>query len=351
MRGFSALIVFFVHFHTIFGSHAEGSALHSASQFLSNLGHCGVDVFFALSGFIIYGHLMARPVPYFRFLGRRIVRLYPAFTAVFLFYVAVSVLVPAYSRLPDTWPDRAAYLLSNYLMLPGMLPWRPMITVAWSLSYEVFFYTALPLAVAGLRLSQWPRVRRICFWLALSCLYVGVSTFGPGEHPRLVMFACGILLWEAAGQGSNPRPLAVLVAPWVFLLYLGLAGLRPLPASTGHWGGLTLWSALVLASLFVGTFLLGYAALSGSGFLPRLFSWAPLRYLGNMSYSYYLIHGATLLACREALRALPARLSPPAFLALALACFAVTILAGSVLFLTVEKPLSLPPRLPSGPRK
>src|SRR4051812_48371455 len=35
------------------------------------------------------------------------------------------------------------------------------------------------------------------------------------------------------------------------------------------------------------------------GFLNRVFSFAPLRYWGNMSYSYYLCHGALIHAAHR----------------------------------------------------
>src|SRR5258708_4934434 len=94
MRGLSALLVFFVHFHALFGSRIEQSPVHLISLSLATLGHCGVDVFFALSGFIIYGMLLRKPHGYFSFVRRRIGRLYPAFTAIFLVYLCLSIALP-----------------------------------------------------------------------------------------------------------------------------------------------------------------------------------------------------------------------------------------------------------------
>jgi peptidoglycan/LPS O-acetylase OafA/YrhL len=52
LRGFSALLVFFVHFNDRCGALAADSGLRAALEFAGPFGHCGVDVFFALSGFI-----------------------------------------------------------------------------------------------------------------------------------------------------------------------------------------------------------------------------------------------------------------------------------------------------------
>ena len=105
---------------------------------VSELGWAGVDLFFVLSGYLIYGHLVATPQPFMRYFGRRVKRIYPAFLVVFAVYVLLSLLRPADSKIPAGAADAAVYLLQNLLLLPGLWPTEPLITVAWSLSYEMF---------------------------------------------------------------------------------------------------------------------------------------------------------------------------------------------------------------------
>jgi exopolysaccharide production protein ExoZ len=62
-----------------------------------------------------------------------------------------------------------------------------------------------------------------------------------------------------------------------------------------------------------------------------------MRRLGNMSYSYYLIHG---LALKAAFMVLP---SSQMFLVLLPLAFALTLIPSMALFLLVERPLSLAP--------
>jgi peptidoglycan/LPS O-acetylase OafA/YrhL len=83
--------------------------------------------------------------------------------------------------------------------------------------------------------------------------------------------------------------------------------------------------------------------LAFDGGLRRALSWTPLRYLGNMSYSYYLIHGVTLqgVALLWALIASRALAEAPLFLAALLIGFAATWACSTALFHFVEKPFSL----------
>lgn len=97
--------------------------------------------------------------------------------------------------------------------------------------------------------------------------------------------------------------------------------------------------------LFCAFFLFCFACYSDpSGALARVFSWSPLRWLGNMSYSFYLVHGVTIKASVLVLN----KLLPSAshqfdwifwcmLPVLLLAC----LLTSTVLFLTVERPFSL----------
>ena len=106
-----------------------------------------------------------------------------------------------------------------------------------------------------------------------------------------------------------------------------------------HGAGLRL---LLLASSF---FLLTLYAFAYDGVLRRVMECRPLRYLGNMSYSYYLLHGVTLtgvaLVLTHAVPPAPGRTL--AFVASLPLGLAATMVTSTVLFLLVEKPLSLTP--------
>lgn len=72
---------------------------------------------------------MTREQHFTDFMARRIRRIYPAFLMVFAVYCALSFVFPRESRIPHDAP--LGYLAAN-LLLPGLFPIRPMITVAWS---------------------------------------------------------------------------------------------------------------------------------------------------------------------------------------------------------------------------
>jgi peptidoglycan/LPS O-acetylase OafA/YrhL len=79
-----------------------------------------------------------------------------------------------------------------------------------------------------------------------------------------------------------------------------------------------------------------------------MFSWTPLRWLGNMSYSYYLIHGLALKAGFLALAVVIAKQATHGwgwFWLMLPLMFALSIVPSAMLFLFVERPFSL-----AGPR-
>jgi peptidoglycan/LPS O-acetylase OafA/YrhL len=212
----------------------------------------------------------------------------------------------------------------------------PFIGVAWSLSYEMFFYLAIPLVIALLRLRAWNGVTR-------SALFLGVATVTAvycainGGHIRLILFLSGMLLYEAMSDSRTPKPSSTvgLIALVVALLW----NLIPADGSLGT----TVRVCVHFATLFV----FGLACFRDpSAWLPRAFSWTPVRWLGNMSYSYYLIHGIALRAGFLALSfVLPmAMYGSWFFWALLPMMFTVTLIVSAALFLIVERPLSLAPR-------
>lgn len=335
LRGFAVFLVFLTHYVTLARPWIPGkSQTMEIAGALHSMGNIGVDLFFVLSGFLIYGSLIRRKQAYYKFICRRVERIYPTFTAVFLLYVFLSLIFHSDSKIPRNPTDATLYLLQNFLLLPGLLPIEPMITVAWSLSYEMFYYLATPIAIEAFRLRERSPVSRMVFF-TLVALLPAVFCNACGEHIRLIMFICGILLFEAINLGEEaPRPPSSLGA---LSLALGMMGtLLPLDGPTGH--------TTKIAILFVTFLLLCMACLrSPSGWLARSFCWTPLRWLGNMSFSYYLLHGLTLKAAFLILPALLPGTSfgPWLFWVLLPAMFSITLLPTAALFLAIERPYSL----------
>ena len=90
MRGFAALLVFFVHFNALFQGYFKPGPTRELCKIAAIVGNTGVDVFFVLSGFLIYGIVFNGKQTYFQFLAHRARRLYPVFLFVLLFYVVLS---------------------------------------------------------------------------------------------------------------------------------------------------------------------------------------------------------------------------------------------------------------------
>lgn len=334
LRGFAVFLVFLTHYAALSEPWVmAGSPLASFMKAVHSLGNAGVDLFFILSGYLIYGSLIARAQPYGKFMKRRVIRIYPAFTAVFLLYIALWWSNPTLGKIPAEGGAAALYLLQNFLLLPGLFPIEPMITVAWSLSYEMFFYLALPplIVLLGLRRRR-PAWRIACIVLLAAAHLAWCAAFG--GHWRMVMFAAGMVLFDVIHHTRLPAPRAALAfAATVAALALAPSSL-PGPAR--------------MLALLAGFYLLCHACFTGRDhWLARSLRWTPLRWLGNMSYSYYLLHGLAMKVGFMALAILwPSSAHPAAFLAaMLLPILALTLVPTSLLFLLIERPMSLAPAL------
>src|SRR5690242_12292580 len=100
-----------------------------------------------LCGYLIYGHLIVRHRPFLSYFRRRVQRIYATFLVVFFVYIVLSLLLPARSKISSADSEAFYYVAENLLLLPGVLPIEPLITVAWSLSYEFAYYLATPLII------------------------------------------------------------------------------------------------------------------------------------------------------------------------------------------------------------
>ncbi len=355
LRGLAVLLVFFVHYHALFQTWVRPESLtFRFSYFLGNIGHSGVDLFFVLSGYLIYGAVIRKYTNFTAFIKRRAQRIYPTFLCVLVIYLLLSAVYPELSKIPTEPSSAAIYILQNLLLLPGIFPITPVITVAWSLSYEFFFYLMLPLLVATLRMRRWESFHRVIFFLTLAVLYTAYCLLtNQYMHFRMIMFISGILLYEARHSYNLVRemtPHAECMALLALLVTFPLIYTLPerpdlLPAwlDAYRFGGV--YREFVL---FISFFAFTLACANSRGLVRSIFSWTPLRWLGNMSYSYYLIHGLALRGVAFLVMRViaPDHHAPLAFWLGMPVFFFVTLVVSTILFLLVEKRFSLAPAAP-----
>lgn len=350
VRGLAVLLVFCVHYHTIFSPWSSADpGTGSISYVLWIVGGTGVDLFFVLSGYLIHGALLAPTARYATFVRRRARRILPAFLAVLAIHLAIPLFLSDEDKLPADGVTAAGHLVANALLLPGLFPIEPIVPVAWTLSYELAFYLSLPLVVLGLGMRRWPAGRRVLLFGLLAVVgAVLVLALRPG-CAQLLLFLGGVLARELThlrpwrpGRWAERFALAVLVLMFPLVYVLAAP-----PAWTPAWDAVDAWGdasiPVVLVVLIGGVVAVLVRA---TGLLRRVFEWAPLRRLGEISFSYYLLHALTLkfFAMALAAVAVPAGADPLLFWSVLPMAFAATVATSALLFVAVERPLSLPLR-------
>lgn len=331
IRGFAVFLVFLMHYVSLVRPWLiEGSTSYSITEQLQNIGNVGVDLFFVLSGYLIYGTLIRKKRPFIAYFSRRIQRIYPTFTVVFIIYLVLSAIFPALSKIPDGW-DGLIFVIQNFFLMPGLFDVDSIIAVAWSLSFEFFYYLLIPLLIASFMMRSWKPIARIAFFVLMSILFFGYCAIY-GGHIRFLMFASGIVLFEVA-----ENKLIRKVPPIGLLALMVGIGVEIILTQYNANGW---WKYELFYCLF---FIFCLECFVSSGLTTKIFSISPIRWLGNMSYSYYLIHGLALNFLFLVIEKIyPGQhtdlwifwvLLPPAFF--------FTLIPSVMLFVFVEKPFSL----------
>jgi len=293
IRGIAALYVITFHY---FGHSETGGNF----QFFGH-GYIAVDLFFVLSGFVMalsYQHMFAGHfsfASYRKFLGRRIARIYPIYfittlAALALFYFGVSHSVKWGVASDKIW---AVKFLINVALVQAWGIANSINLPAWSLSAEWAAYVLFPILVVPCLFKSaataWVFAAFSVAVLAAVAIYSGHTTpYGSPATLRTDTYRHGIPVFRCLSEFSLGL-IAFRFAglPWGrFLRSSSFAS--PVICLTIF--VLLWWKQSDLAIVLLFPFLVISLA-SGAAHIPgRLLSTRPAAYLGNLSYSVYLIH-------------------------------------------------------------
>ena len=279
----------------------------------------GVDIFFVISGFVITLSATRFAGQPGTFLYRRLMRIVP------LYFLFTTLMVVTLIVLPNGAKDTSldpAQILSSYTFFPyERLDGRiaPVLSLGWTLNYEVFFY-----ALAALCLAL-PRPL-----LALSSLLLALATFGrvvPLENPQLAFWTNSIMVEFVFGialarlwQNGWRMPHVGAASAGVCLGLLLLITLDTTPAPRFVAAGLP--AIIIVAS---GTLLSPMRELPGT-------IW------GDASYALYLSHRFALRAATLLLLPLlPATVFGAAVYTLTVCAMAMAV--GLLTHLWIERPM------------
>lgn len=285
---------------------------HAGVPFLRG-GYVGVDVFFVLSGFLITGMLLAQfdergRISLAEFYARRARRILPAATLTLLATVVAAHQLLNFVRAREAvWDSIWASLFganihfaregSDYFE-DGQPP-SPVLHY-WTLSVEEQFYLVWP-SVLALVLAWRARGRLPLLVLVLVAASASLawSIHYTGASPKAAYFSTFARVWELAlGAALAIGAPAVVRFAKRGRAVLGWSGLAAIGCAAVFFSGSTAFPGAAALLPTVGAALViaaGLASGQSRHAAGRFLALAPLRYVGDRSYAFYLWHWPVLI--------------------------------------------------------
>jgi len=284
LRGIAATMVVFVHIALQLKRLGYGSY---SADWLSS----GVDIFFVISGFIMWVSVERRVgMTAAEFMRHRIIRIVPLYWAVSGGVLVICLVAP---HLLRTTSFDASHALASFLFIPARHPtvttqFWPLLIPGWTLNFEMLFYVLFAIAIAGSNGSSRTRLILIASLifgtvLVATALKGRIDVMNFYANPIIFEFLAGIfvgILYLKMGSRRSWKWLSVLAIGFFFLWYN-----EPM-------------SIVGSASILVGATMV----VSGALFAPTI-PIPGLKAVGDASYSLYLTHVVTLAALSHFWRA------------------------------------------------
>lgn len=286
-----------------------------------NQGARGVDVFFVISGFIMWSLTASRSTTPTEFLVNRIKRIVP------LYWLATGVIIV--TGIMGVYTDGKVDLsfpaiLKSLFFVPyianGATEIWPILTPGWTLNYEMFFYAVF----AGFLItpSRFRLIGLSATFISLIGLGILLEPRGPVlvtyTHALIGHFILGVWIAEIVRRGFSLPPITAVLA-----ILIGCVALYVVPWNHVIWTlACGLASALIVA---------GVVSLDLRNLVPQS---AILLFSGNASYSIYLFHGFAISVAAK----IATFLGLPDWMACIAGIFGA-VTSGMIIYLVIEEPI------------
>ena len=335
-RGVAAIIVVLYHLDGLFSGVGQHLALGPFTTLIER-GYAFVDMFFILSGFVIahvYGQrdLLERGALR-RFLALRLGRIYPLHLFVVALLLVVPVLRLSQGEVGFSGSTSLRSLVTELLLLDSIglhdgLTWNE---VSWSVSAEWISYLLAPVL---LLLVRGRRVSNGVVGVAMAMLWAGLF----------------LLADDDGSLGYEPFRIGWIRGLLGFTMGVCAYRLSSLPAIrrfSGQRGAVAVSAVAVVAAATVSphdAFLTPFflvlimASVASAGIEAQLLSSAPMRWLGDISYSTYMLQQVFLLGTLNALSGVTTVFSPLALWAITLSWLLALIGVSALTYRCIEVP-------------
>ncbi|MGJ7908682.1 acyltransferase family protein [Actinopolyspora sp. H202] len=274
-------------------------------------GFLGVDLFFALSGYLITELLLREveatgTVSLVAFWGRRIRRLLPALATVLVGVTVLVWLVATPGMVRTTLADAPwvqLNLMNWHLLAESAGYWdsfgqERVFEHLWSIAVEEQFYLVWPVLLLLVTRGILRGDRRVavvaavCSAVSLVLMIVLVSPVDPtrvytGTDTRAFSLLLGAMVATPWMRAVLARAVGRWAGAALVVLAVGIGAVWALAAGKES---LWLYNGGLFAHSLAAALLIGLCAQTPHALLAKVLAWQPLRWLGLISYSLYLWH-------------------------------------------------------------
>lgn len=275
------------------------------------IGQAGVDLFFIVSGFVIWLSLSNSAKDPFTFIKNRIIRIIPSYWLITIITAFIWVISELIQKSLDIRPIDFNSMIQSLFLVRGLIgESNPVVIIGWTLEIEMLFYAVVAISLM---------FRSLIFVFVASAISLTSIAVLVENQGRLIEFLIGMSIAVFYLKWRVGRFLSVTI------LGLGIAGI--LSTSVISFGGVPIWNVWAICSSAI---VFGAVNLSQVQFNNA-------HALGSASYSVYLIQWFTIPFVAMVLEFFPkGKITIIVFL---IACLCITQIAGSLYYFWFEKPL------------